>query len=65
MIQRGDGAGFLLEASGVLSLERLDGDDAPEPGVARFPHLTHPACADRGEDLVRSEMVADGQGQVP
>jgi hypothetical protein len=52
MIQRGDRASFALEALVELVLRELDGDDAIEPRVASFPHLSHPACANLREDLI-------------
>ena len=37
---------------GELFRKGLDGDFAPELCVASFPHLTHAALAERGEDFV-------------
>jgi|ERR1022692_4818030 hypothetical protein len=52
MIQRGDGAGSMLEAFAELFVRGLDGDNAVEPSIARLVDLTHPAGADRREDFV-------------
>ena len=44
-----------------LGGQDLDGDFAPELGVARAVHLAHAARAERGEDLVVAETSACGQ----
>ena len=62
MIQRGDGAGFALEAllefriKGKMSGENLDGDDAVEAGVGGTIDLTHAASSQRRSDLIRPEF---------
>lgn len=58
MIQRRDRASLLLEAIAVLALQALDGDNTIQSGVACFPHFTHTAFTDQGEDFVRSESDA-------
>jgi hypothetical protein len=61
VIERGDGAGFLLEA---LSARRVGGeigrkdfqcDFACESSVARAVDFSHAAGAERGKDFVRAE----------
>ena len=54
MIQRGGGAGFLLEAPQAVGVfrvggrENLDRDLAPEPFIARGVDLAHSALAEHG-----------------
>ena len=55
MIQAGDRVGLALEAFVERGQPFLDGDDAIEPGVARFVDLTHAAGANRREDFVGTE----------
>ena len=43
---------------------KLDRDVAIEPRVARPIHFTHAAGAEGGEDLVRAEASAGGEGQT-
>src|SRR5580700_417224 len=40
------------------AVEPLDGDDAVQARIGRLSHFVHPARADRGEDLVATELVA-------
>jgi len=47
MIQRGDSAGFPLEALAKLFGADLHGHRAVEPRVARFVHFAHAAGPDR------------------
>src|SRR6185436_11514262 len=42
--------------------EQLEGDVAPELGIPRAIHLTHPARAEEGDDLVRAESNAWSEG---
>ena len=49
--------GSELGAIGVLGLEHLDGDPTIEPGVERFPHLSHTA---RGDQPHQPIAVGDG-----
>jgi hypothetical protein len=64
MIQRGGGAGFLLEAPQAISIDAdlggqdLDGDVSAEPRVLRTIDFAHPADADGGLNLVRAEANA-------
>ena len=66
----GDRLGFPLEAPADLVggretvAENLDGDDASEPRVPGLVHLSHPAGADRAEDLERAEARSGCQRQV-
>ncbi len=60
MIERGDRAGLLREATGVLGGEPLDGDAAVQTGVVGFPHFAHAAGADARDEFVRPHRVADG-----
>ena len=43
VIERRYGVGFALEAFAEFGFGRLDGHDAVEAGVARFPHFAHSA----------------------
>jgi len=43
----------------MLPLELLDRHDAVEPRVASLPHLSHPACAKRREDLIGTESFTN------
>ena len=45
-----------------LGGQHLQGDVAPELGIARAIHLPHPARAERRTDLVRSDARADLEG---
>ena len=58
MIQRGDGASFLLKPRAMLALEPLDGDDAIQACVASLPDLAHAARANVRKNLIRAESVA-------
>ena len=68
MIQRGEDLRFALEPREPVRVGRerlgqdLDGDVAIELRVARPIHFAHPAGAEGGEDLVRAEARASGQG---
>jgi hypothetical protein len=42
-------------------MEDLDGDIAPDSGVARTIDLAHPSRADKLYDLVGTEAVANGE----
>ena len=67
MVERGDRAGFLLEApaaigvGGELRRQGLQGHLPAEPRVARPVHLAHAARAEKAKDFVRPEHRAGGQ----
>ena len=69
VVQGGEGAGLALEAGdAVLVLEELlrqdlDGDVPLELRIAGPIDLSHAPGTERGEDLVRSEAGAGGDGQ--
>jgi hypothetical protein len=44
--ERGDGAGFALEAVGKVLRGDFDGDVAIEARIAGFPYFAHAAFAD-------------------
>jgi len=58
VIELGGDARFLLESReavgirGEAGVDDLEGDVAPEPRVARPPHLTHATRAEERDDLV-------------
>ena len=58
MIQRGDGASFLLKTRRVLALELFNRDDTVQPRVTRLLNLAHAARTNRRKDFVRAEFVA-------
>ena len=68
MIERGDGPGFLLEAtepvgvSGNLVGKDFDGNVAVEAAVASLVDLAHAAGPDGCEDLIRPEASAGQEG---
>ena len=70
MIQRRDRARLAFEALAQLRVgrerggENLDRDRPIEPRVAGLVDLAHAACPEGGEDLVRAEAGAGGQGQT-
>ena len=57
MIQRGDGAGFALEALTETLHRNFDGNVAVQASIASPVHLTHPAPADGSEDFMGAEGV--------
>jgi len=61
MIQRGDGAGFPLEALAEILVRNLDGDGAIEARVARTIHLAHTARAHGRGDLIRPQPSSGSQ----
>ena len=61
MIQRGDGAGFPIEALAELLGADLDGDYSVEPRIAGFVHFPHAAGADGREDLTGTESKPVGK----
>ena len=69
MVQGRDGASLALEAGPHIGIasdfarQDLDRDRAIEPRVARAIDLPHPAGPKGGEDLVRAEAGAGGEGQ--
>ena len=68
VIQRGEDFRFPLKPRHSFRISNeglrqdLDGDIAIEPRVARPIHFTHPASPKGGENLVRTEARAIGQG---
>jgi hypothetical protein len=60
MVQRGDRPRLLLERA-VGALQRLDGDDPVEAGIARLPDFAHASSAQGGEDLVGADDAAGMQ----
>jgi hypothetical protein len=70
MVERGGGAGFLLEALEAPRIGResggqdFDGDVTPQPGIVRAVDLSHPAGAERGADLIGAEADARREGHV-
>src|SRR4029450_2612435 len=58
VIQRRDGAGFLIEAVTVGGRQPLDRDAAVGASVATLPSLTHPACAEWRHQRVGTELNA-------
>ncbi len=70
MVQRGNGAGFALEALLGLEIGRkmrrknLDGDSAFEARVAREVHFAHAASTQRGLNFIRTEFRARGEGHA-
>ena len=61
MVQGGSRLGFPLEATQAISIvgetgwEDFDRDPAIEAGIECAVHLTHAACPERTEDLIRTE----------
>ena len=61
MVQGGSRLGFLLEAMQTISIvgdtgwEDFDRDSAIEAGIERAVYLTHAACTERTDDLIRTE----------
>ena len=70
MIERREDLCFALEARHALGIQRegigqdLDRDVAAQSGISRAIHLAHAAGADGGEDLIRPEASAQGEGQT-
>src|SRR6202162_6677033 len=66
VIERGSGARLLFETREPVAIrseclrQQLDRHLATEPRVARFPDLSHPARAARGENLVRTNPRTGG-----
>jgi hypothetical protein len=60
VIESRDYTGFALKAFGELHLGRLDRHGAVEAGVGGAENLTHTAVADFLFNLIRSELLADG-----
>jgi hypothetical protein len=64
MIQRGGGARFLFEAAQAIGISRgrrqqdLERHVAAEPRIVGAIDLAHSACADEGDNFVRSEFRA-------
>jgi len=63
MIQAGDCFGFTLEALLVSRIRRkpcrknFDRNRAFEPRIPRAINFAHAACAQRGDDLIRTKPV--------
>ena len=61
VVQRRDGAGLALEAlaelriAGDVRREHFDRNRAVEPRIASFVDFTHPAAAERRNDLIRTQ----------
>ena len=68
MVQRGCGAGFLLEAAQAIGVggqrlgQDLDGDFAVQPGVVGAINFAHSARAKRGADFILPEDRSGSQG---
>ena len=68
MIQRGQELGLALEAREAIGIggeqirKDLDGDVAIQFLVAGAIHLSHPAFAERGENLERPDSGSNGEG---
>jgi hypothetical protein len=66
VIQRGRGAGLLLEPAEALRVcgegggQHLDRGFAAEPGIPRAVNLSHCPRADGGDDLVRADTCSRG-----
>jgi len=64
MIQRGGGAGLLLEAAQAFWVTRksgrqhLDGHIAPQPRIPGAIHLTHTTGTEGRSDFIRPEFRA-------
>ena len=67
VVERGRGASLLREPEEPIGVERerlgkdLDRDIAIEPRVTRAVHLSHPAGADRRDDLKVSHVATRGE----
>ena len=67
VVERGDGARFLLEAQPQVGIagesggHHVDRDGAIEAGVARFVDLAHPARPEGGHDFVSAEAGSGRQ----
>ena len=59
VVQCRNSSGFLLETLAVLLLDLLDGHNASQAGVPRFPHLAHATGADGFNDFVWAEFFSD------
>ena len=58
MIERGDGAGFALEALGELAAEILIATERSRRGVVCLVHVTHGARSDGSPNFVGTEPVS-------
>ncbi len=71
MIQRRQHFRFALKTGEPFGIMRerfgqnFDGHIARELGVVRLIHLSHAACANGGGDLVRSQLGAGVQQEIP
>jgi hypothetical protein len=61
MVQRGDGAGFTIEALGESLFGNLDSDFAAQACIEGAVNLTHPACAEIRQDFVGAEAGSRSQ----
>jgi hypothetical protein len=67
MIERGNSAGLPLEPFMPTGIARkmlgkkFDGYGTIKPRIFSAIDLTHAACADQGDDLVRTEARASGE----
>jgi hypothetical protein len=64
VIQRGGGAGLLLESREAIDVGRkrggqdLDRDVTPQPRITGAVDFAHAACTERGHDFVGPEASA-------
>src|SRR5262249_54085294 len=63
VIQRCDRPRLAQEPVREVPLAVLDGNDPVETNVARFPDLTHAACAEWRQDLVGPDTTTNREGQ--
>ena len=69
MIQAAGGTGLARDGGDVCDVDPggaqdLDRDIPPDPRVACAVNLTHPALAEKPDDLVRSEAIAGREGHA-
>ncbi|HUX67729.1 MAG TPA: hypothetical protein VMV31_09590, partial [Terriglobales bacterium] len=62
MIERGNGAGFCLEAGLEEFVGCLDGDSATEQGIAGAEHLAHATRAKAGFQMIAPESGPGREG---
>ncbi len=65
MIQSRDCPGFLLKSRAVVAFQPLDGNIAIQTRVSGPIYFSHSARANRREDLIWAEFVANSKGHVP
>ena len=59
MVELGDSAGLVFEALRELFLRNFEGHGPVEARVVRLLYLAHTSCANRREDFVGAEFVAN------